>query len=91
MGMDTKWKLKESPEFLVDCLPCKRSGNKDEMCCEEPVDGDWDGRGRVIRIGCTCDPCMDEWESGRCDKDDIRTTGFQVPADAIAEWNEMQS
>lgn len=85
-----KWDLKECPEFLAGCLPCKRCGNKDEMGCEEPVDGDWDTGERVIRISCGCDQCLDEWESGRCDKDDIRTSGFQPPDCAIAEWNEMQ-
>jgi len=60
----TAWSLKESP-VPDDCLACRRCGSKSEMYCEEPVLGDWHGRGRVVRIGCTCDDCMEEFEKAR--------------------------
>lgn len=74
-----EWKLKkvDVPQGARPCYYCK---SMDELYAESPVNGDWHGRGHVIRIGCLCD-------DGLAD-DDYRTE-FDIPKEALAEWNEM--
>lgn len=53
---------------------------------------DWHGRGYVVRICAMCDEAEQAIQGHvgppYCDKDDLRTTGFQPPSEAIDEWNE---
>ena len=68
----------------LECVPCRYCGKRDEMYAELPEQGDWNGRGFVMRIGCTCDPARE------ADPDGYRTE-FETYSEAIAFWNAMQS
>lgn len=78
------WEEKEceAPDGLI---PCKFCGI---LCAEAAWVNDIDGRGQVIRIGTSCRDSLDLWNSGKVEKDDLRTE-FSPESEAVAEWNEM--
>lgn len=76
------WGELKDVETPSECIPCRLCGQKC-MATEEVEDRD--GRGKVIRISSLCDQSLDLW-----DKDDTRTE-FNLPKDAVKEWNKMNS
>lgn len=65
----------------LECLPCCACDSRDKLYAELPVEGDHDGRGFVMRIGCFCD----------CGTGDDRRTEFLSYDDAISSWNLEQT
>ena len=68
----------------LECLPCVRSGLRDQVYAEIPIGGDWKGRGFVMRVGCICDLC------GEISDKDASRSEFEPYAAAIQAWNDMQ-
>lgn len=62
---------------------CKLCGGRGDMYCEIPVNGDYYGRGFVMRIGCVCDAAMEVEGKGW-------RTEFETYHKAVRDWNEMQ-
>lgn len=70
-----------------DTLPCRFCGKR---CMYAEAVEDWDGRGEVIRIGCGCE-AMTAFPKDSDEDWLTRTSGFDLPCGAVAEWNEMQT
>ncbi len=67
----------------LECVPCSLCKSRLEVYCEIPVNGDHDGRGFVMRVGCLCKASVEHFGEGN-------RTEFETYVDAIHQWNEMQ-